>query len=123
MDNHTRLRKNAQKLYARFALSLGAILTFIAIAVNAHLISRTGQIGIIAIIPIAIALFSLPRYTRAGFFVPNDDETPSSEPEADKLLRIRLAKLADLTIFLRIAYLVIVIACYSGLPLIAPSPS
>lgn len=122
-DNHQRLQSNARKLYARFAISIAAILLFIAISVNAHLIAATGQIPMASVALLAVALFSLPRYTRAGIFVPVGDEPAVDEPKEDKLLRVRLAKLAELATFLRIAYLAIVLGCYMGLPLLAPAPS
>ena len=123
MDNRKKLYSRARRIYGRFIVSIISFLLFIAAIINAHLIAQTGQIGVLSIVFIAIAVLILPRHSRAGIFVPSDEETSANENESDRLLRIRLAKLGGFTTYLRMIYFIIIVACSLGLPLLAPTPS
>lgn len=121
MSTSAELRRTARSLYGRTIASMVALLIFIAMAINAHLIEQAGTIGPLAIVPIALAVALLPRRTRTGVFLPSVEQ--AEEPPEDRQLRVRLARLAELATWLRVIYLGVTLFCFFLLPELVPSPS
>lgn len=109
--------QKARLTYLRLGVSVASFLVFVAMNINAVLIAADRSWGLMSILPLGLAYYSLPRRGPT-----NEIDTPPEEALSPAQAH-RLGRIVRATLVLRGAYLVIALFVLLALPRLVTPPT